>query len=91
MNIYVSNLGGKITSESLEAIFATYGKVSAAKIVTDVFKNQNGYAHIEMPNYREATMAITKINGCIIDGCAVSVKEGIVRTVTEDWLAAAEN
>ncbi len=76
MNIYISNLGDRITDESLRAVFATHGKVSSSKVIMD---ERTGFsksvAFIEMPNIAEATTAISKINGCIIDGCAIAVKE----------------
>ena len=76
MNIYISNLGDKITDESLRATFATYGEVSSSKVILDGFTGYSrGFAFVEMPNESEATIAITKINGSIIDGQAIVVKE----------------
>ena len=35
MNIYVSNINFKTLDESLFNLFATYGEVASAKIITD--------------------------------------------------------
>lgn len=76
MDLYVSNLGDKITDESLRAIFATYGEVNSSKIVTD---DSTGYsktfAFIEMPNAIEAENAMAKINGAVVNGKNLSVKK----------------
>jgi RNA recognition motif-containing protein len=76
MNLYVSNLGDKITDESLRAVFATYGEVSSSKVIKDHFTGYSrGFAFVEMPNDTEAENAMTRINGTVVDGRNVSVKE----------------
>jgi RNA recognition motif-containing protein len=78
MNLYVTNLGDKITSESLEIMFATYGKVSSSEIVKDQHQ-LSGYspvfAYVEMPNDGEAETAIKKIDGTVVDGRSISVSQ----------------
>lgn len=76
MNLYVSNLGEQITDESLRAIFATYGQVSSSKII----RHQNstlpgGFAFVNMPDDADAQKAMEKINGTVINGRNVSVKQ----------------
>lgn len=76
MNIYVSNLGEKITDESLRAIFATHGEVRSSKVIKDRFTGDSrGFAFIEMPNDNEAESAMSKIDGSVIDGRSIAVKE----------------
>lgn len=76
MNLYVSNLGDQITSESLEAIFATHGKVISARVIKDRFNGYSrGFAFVQMPNEDEAKKAIEKIDGMVVNGRNVSVKE----------------
>lgn len=76
MNLYVSNLGDQITDESLEAIFATHGKVNSSRIIKDRFSGYSrGFGFIEMPNDEEAQKAIKKIDGMVINGRNVSVQE----------------
>ena len=81
MNLYISNLGDKITDESLRATFATYGEVGSAKVIKDHFTGYpRGFAFVEMPNEVEATVAISKINGTVIDGRSISVQEAKPKT-----------
>jgi RNA recognition motif-containing protein len=76
MNLYVSNLGEKITDDSLRAIFATHGEVGSATIVKDNFSGYSrGFAFVEMPNDTEAALAITRLHGSVLDGRSVSVEE----------------
>ena len=76
MNLYVSNLGDQITDESLRAIFATHGQVSSSRIIKNHDTgNSRGFAFINMPNDAEAQKANEKINGSVVNGRNVSVKE----------------
>lgn len=76
MVIYVSNLGEKVTPDSLEVLFAAYGKVSSSILITEgVAGNQERFAYIEMMNVPQATHAISKLQGSIIDGCRLGVVE----------------
>ena len=35
MNLYVSNLGFQVTDDELKTLFAKYGDVTSAKVITD--------------------------------------------------------
>ena len=74
MNLFVSNLGDQITDESLRAIFATHGEVSSYKIIKDSF---SGYSRgfVLMPNEAEARLAMKKIDGTVVNGRNLSVRE----------------
>jgi RNA recognition motif-containing protein len=76
MNLYVSNLGDKITDESLEIIFATHGEVRSSKVIKDRFSGSSrGFAFVEMPNDVEAEKAIARIDGTVVDGRSISVSQ----------------
>jgi RNA recognition motif-containing protein len=76
MNLYVSNLGTQITDESLRAIFATHGDVSSSRIIKDHSTGfSRGFGFVDMPNDDDAQKAIEKINGMVVNGRNVSVKE----------------
>lgn len=63
MNIYVGNLNYKVTENSLKEVFAEFGEVSSAKIITDkVSGRSKGFGFIEMPNDAEAQSAIDGLN-----------------------------
>lgn len=74
MNIYVSNLGDKITDASLDAIFSAHGSVVSSRVIMDGF-TPKGFAFVEMPNQQEAMNAIERINGAVIDGRTIEVKQ----------------
>jgi RNA recognition motif-containing protein len=85
MNLYVSNLGERITDESLRAVFATHGEVRSSKVIKDHFTGYSrGFAFIEMPNDTEAENAITKINGSVVDGRNISVTEARPRPTQKE-------
>nr|MBP7473207.1 RNA-binding protein [Prevotella sp.] len=64
MNIYVSHLDWNTTSESLETLFAQYGEVSSANVITNRETGRSrGFGFVEMPNDEEAQKAIDSLNG----------------------------
>lgn len=73
MNLYISNLGSEITDESLRAVFATYGEVSTSQIIKRASSESVGF--VEMPNEAEAEKAMQRMNGTIVNGRNLSVKE----------------
>lgn len=76
MDILISNLGTSVTNESLRATFATYGEVRSATIMADGSQSPAGVsAIIVMPNEPEARAAITRLQGAILDGNSIMVKE----------------
>jgi RNA recognition motif-containing protein len=76
MNLYVSNLGDQITDDSLEAVFATHGKVNSARVIKDRFSGYSrGFGFVDMPNDEEAQKAMEKIDGTVVNGRNLSVKE----------------
>ncbi len=75
MNIYISNLGEKISDDALKALFAEHGQISSAKVITDLFTGYSrGFGFVEMPDETEASEAISKINGSVVEGQTLSVE-----------------
>ncbi len=76
MNIYVGNLSWNLKDQDLSTLFATYGEVGSAKIVTDKFTNRSkGFGFVEMPNDDQAQAAIAALNGSEVDGRNIVVNE----------------
>jgi RNA recognition motif-containing protein len=77
MNIYVGNLSWNLTEEDLSNLFAPYGEVVSAKIVTDKFNNNRskGFGFVEMTNDGEGQAAIAALNGSEVDGRNIVVNE----------------
>jgi RNA recognition motif-containing protein len=74
--IYVGNLNYKTTEESLRSLFAGYGEVKSATVITDRGTGSSkGFGFIEMGTDQEATAAISALNGWELDGRQLRVNE----------------
>ncbi len=81
MNIYVSGLNFSTTSESLQELFAEYGEVDSAKIITDRETGRSrGFAFVEMPNDAEGQKAIDELSGTDFEGKTITVNVARPRT-----------
>jgi RNA recognition motif-containing protein len=81
MNIYVGNLNWNMTSEDLQELFAPYGEVTSAKIVTDKFNNNRskGFGFVEMSDDDAARTAISALHDSDIQGRKIVVNESTPR------------
>ena len=76
MNIYVGNLSWGLKDQDLANMFAPFGEVASAKIVTDKFTQRSkGFGFVEMPNDEEAQAAIAQLNGSEVEGRNLVVNE----------------
>jgi cold-inducible RNA-binding protein len=76
MNIYVGNLPYGISDAELEAVFAPYGAVDRAKVITDRETGRSrGFGFVEMPNDDEAQAAMEALNGNDMSGRKLVVNE----------------
>ena len=74
MNIYVSNLSFNTADAELNALFATFGEVSSAKVITDRETGRSrGFGFVEMPSDDNANDAIRGLNNKEVEGRAMSV------------------
>lgn len=68
-NIYVGNLPFTTDSNELESLFAEYGAVVRAQVISDRETGRSrGFGFVEMANDDEAQNAIEELNGREIDG-----------------------
>lgn len=82
MNIYVSNLNFSTTSESLQELFAAYGEVESAKIITDRESGRSrGFGFVEMPNDTEGQNAISGLHDTDFEGKTIGIS--VARPKTE--------
>lgn len=81
MNIYVGNLNWNMTSEDLQALFAPFGEVTSAKIVTDKFNNDRskGFGFVEMADDEAARAAIAGLHDTENLGRKIVVNESTPR------------
>ena len=70
-----------MTSDDLYNLFATYGEVASAKIVTDKFNNNRskGFGFVEMTDDEAARTAISNLNESEISGRKIVVNESAPR------------
>ena len=74
MNIYVSNLSWGTKSDSLQDLFAQFGEVSSASIITDRETGRSrGFGFVEMPADEEGQAAIDALNGTDFEGKTIVV------------------
>jgi RNA recognition motif-containing protein len=74
--LYVGNLSFRVTSDDLQAHFATAGAVESANVVYDRDTGRSrGFGFVEMSSADEAAAAIEQFNGQEYDGRNMVVNE----------------
>lgn len=74
--LYVGNLGYNVSKNDLEQMFAAYGTVSSAQVITDrETGSSKGFGFVEMGSESEAQAAIAGLNGKSADGRNLIVNE----------------
>lgn len=75
MNIFVGNLPFSTSSADLEALFAEYGEVESAAVITDRDTGRSrGFGFVEMPD-AAANEAIEALNGSDYGGRQLTVNQ----------------
>ena len=76
MKIYVGNLSYNVTSSDLEQLFAEYGTVKSAQVISDRLTGRSkGFGFVEMKSDSEAQAAIQGLNLKEHDGRCLTVNE----------------
>ena len=74
--LYVGGLPYSVTEGRLQEIFAEYGAVESARVISDKFTGQSrGFGFVEMASSAEAQKAIEALNGTQLDGRTLVVNE----------------
>ncbi|WP_413943815.1 RNA recognition motif domain-containing protein [Bdellovibrio sp. HCB-162] len=74
--LYVGNLSYTVDSNQLTNLFAEFGTVDSANVITDRETGRSkGFAFIEMSTDGEAQTAIQKLNGSEVSGRAMNISE----------------
>ncbi len=74
MNIFVSNLGFHVENADLKNMFTPFGEVTSAKVITDAETGRSlRYGFVEMPDETAGNEAISKLNGRVVEGRAMSI------------------
>lgn len=75
MNIFISNLNYRLTSDDLQQLFSEYGEVQSAKVISDRETGRSrGFGFVEMAD-DDAQKAIQELNQAEYDGKVLSVSE----------------
>ena len=83
VEIYVGNLSYDLTDDALKDLFAKYGSVVSARIVTNRFNGKSkGFGFVVMPNREEAEKAIAAYSEKEFMGRKMRVNEA-KNTITE--------
>lgn len=81
MNIYVGNLHYEVKESDLKQIMEEFGAVSSVKVISDRDSGRSkGFGFIEMDDNGEAGNAIRSLNGRILQGRPMTVKEATPRS-----------
>jgi cold-inducible RNA-binding protein len=68
-NIYVGNLPFSTNSNELETLFAEYGAVASAQVITDRETGRSrGFGFVEMESDTDAESAISELDGKEVGG-----------------------
>lgn len=74
--LYVGNLSYDVQDRDLQELFAQYGTVTSARVVTDRDSGRSkGFGFVEFGTDEEAQAAISALNGQEIGGRALTVNE----------------
>jgi len=76
MKLYVGNLSYNVSSSDLEQLFAQYGAVRSAQVITDRDTGRSkGFGFVEMSDDNAARQAIQALNEKEHDGRPLTVNE----------------
>ncbi|MCD7973223.1 MAG: RNA-binding protein [Candidatus Azobacteroides sp.] len=74
MNIYVSNLSYSTNADSVQELFAEYGEVISANVITDRETGRSrGFGFVEMPDESEGQKAIDGLHESEFEGKTINV------------------
>ena len=75
MNIYIGNLDGDVTEETLRALFARFGEVGKVTLMTDRRGISKGFAFVEMPSQAEGSTAMENLNRTLLLDRTLDISE----------------
>lgn len=74
--LYVGNLPYNVSDDQLREIFAGYGEVASATIITDAYSQRSkGFGFVEMENDEDALKAKDELNGSLVGERKIVVDE----------------
>ena len=76
MKVYVGNLPFSVGSEKLKELFASYGEIEEATVISDKFSNRSkGFGFVTFKDDESAKKAIEEMNDKEVDGRKIVANE----------------
>ena len=76
MNLYISNLSYNVTDADLNELFAAYGEILSARVITDRETGRSrGFGFVELKDDDLAKKAIEELNQATYDEKVINVTE----------------
>lgn len=76
MKIYVGNLPFSINSQKLKEIFASFGEITEAVVISDKYNGRSkGFGFVTFANSESGEKAIAEMNGKEFEGRGLKVNE----------------
>jgi RNA recognition motif-containing protein len=83
MNLFVANISKTVKNDALKALFAEFGQVASAKILTDKYTGESkGFGFVDMTNDTEAQEAMRKLSNADFFGRRLVVSKARPKTTT---------
>lgn len=83
--LFVGGLPYSVDNKKLEEMFANFGQVISANVITDKFTNQSkGFGFVEMSDYNDAQKAIKSLDGSTLEGRRLGVSIAKPREESRD-------
>ena len=80
-NLYVGNLSYDTTEETLRSLFAEYGELQSANLITDRYTGRSrGFGFVEFVRLEDAETAMSELNGRSVDGREIRVDKAKPRS-----------
>ena len=75
-NLFVGNLSYDTTEDTLRTLFAEFGQIESARLITDRYSGRSkGFAFVEMSTEQAAEEAIGGLNSKQVDGREIKVEK----------------
>lgn len=76
MNLYISNLSYSVTDADLRVLFADYGEILSAKVITDRETGRSrGFGFVELQDDELAKKAIEELNQATYEEKVINISE----------------